>query len=365
MSPTPIRTTFAAVLAAGVAVAATACSAAPDDSGASASGAAASEFKPCIVSSIGGFDDRAFNQLNLEGVQGAADELGVEIGQAASNSSDQYDGNISAMIDNGCTLVVTIGFDMATATREAAKNNPDTEFVIVDSALSEDNGDPLTLDNVKPVLYNTAEASYLAGYVAAAASKTGVVGTFGGMQIPPVTAFMDGFAQGVAKYNEAHGANVKVLGWDDATQNGLFVGNFTDTTQASALSQSLLDQGADVIMPVAGTLVSAAATPLQDSGSDIALVGVDSDGYVLNTDFQDLFLTSVLKNMAITTKDVVLEAAKGDFSSDTYTGTLSNEGVGIAPLHDRESSVDPAVLDEVAALQKQIADGEIIVTTGK
>jgi basic membrane protein A len=365
MSLTHFRTATTAALTAGILLAATACSAAPEADGGASSGAAASDFKPCIVSAIGGFDDRAFNQLNLEGVQGAADELGVEVGQASSNSSDQYDGNITAMIDNGCTLIVTIGFDMATATRDAAKDNPDTDFVIVDSALSEDNGDPLTLDNVKPVLYNTAEASYLAGYVAAAASKSGMVGTFGGMQIPPVTAFMDGFAQGVEKYNEAHGADVKVLGWDREAQNGLFVGNFTDTTQAAALSQSLLDQGADVIMPVAGTLVSAAATPLQDSGSDIALVGVDSDGYVLNTDFQDLFLTSVLKNMAITTKDVVLEAANGGFSSDTYTGTLSNDGVGIAPLHDRESSVDPAVLDEVEELQQQIADGDIIVETGE
>lgn len=361
MSHPTIRTAFTAALALGVAVTATACSA---DEGA-ASDDPSSDFKPCIVSSVGGFDDRAFNQLNLEGVQAAADELGVEVGQSASNSPDQYDGNIAAMIDSGCTLVVTIGFDMATATRDAAESNPDIDFVMVDSALSDDNGDPLTLDNVKPVLYNTAEASYLAGYVAAAASTSGIVGTFGGMQIPPVTAFMDGFAQGVDKYNDAHGADVTVLGWDYATQNGLFVGNFTDTTQAAALSQNLLDQGADVIMPVAGTLVSAAATPLQDSTTEVALVGVDSDGYELNAGFKDLFLTSVLKNMAITTKDVVLEAGNGDFDSDVYTGTVANDGVGIAPLHDRESSVDPAILDEVAELQKQVADATIVVKTGE
>ncbi|BDI21565.1 BMP family protein [Herbiconiux sp. L3-i23] len=356
------KTIGAAALIGSVLIAVAGCAPAPAETG--GTGDAASDFKPCIVAQVGGFDDRAFNELNLEGLMEAADELGVETGQAESDGSDQYAGNITAMLDNGCTLIETIGFDMADATREAAEANPDTEFVLVDSTLSDADGEPLELDNVKPVLFNTAEASYLAGYVAAAASKTGTVGTFGGLQIPPVTAFMDGFAQGVEKYNEAHGTDVGVVGWDYAAQNGLFIGDFVDTTKAANFTQSLIDQGADVIMPVAGTLVGSAASAARDSGAAVFLIGVDSDQYVLYPDYEDLFLTSVLKNMQISTKDVVLAAADDDFDSSIYTGTIANGGVGIADLYTNADAVAAEVLDEVAELQDQIADGTLVIATG-
>ena len=73
-------------------------------------------------------------------------------------------------------------------------------------------------------MFNTAEAAYLGGYLAAGMSKTGTVGTFGGIQIPTVTVFMDGFADGVDKYNADNGTDVKLLGWDKAKQDGLFAG---------------------------------------------------------------------------------------------------------------------------------------------
>src|SRR5680860_1227235 len=109
------------------------------------------------------------------------------------------------MVDQGCNFILTVGFALANATRDAAKDNPDVNFAIIDSALSNDDFSPLALDNVKPVLYDTAQAAFLAGYLAAGTTTTGVVATYGGLQFPSVTIFMDGFVDGVAKHNEDKG----------------------------------------------------------------------------------------------------------------------------------------------------------------
>ena len=98
----------------------------------------------------------------------------------------------------------------------------------------------------------TDEAAFLAGYLAAGVSKSGVVGTFGGINIPPVTIFMDGFYHGVQHYNKTKGTSVQVLGWDPATKEGLFTNNFSNLDDGRAFAKNLNDEGADIVMPVAG-----------------------------------------------------------------------------------------------------------------
>ena len=141
---------------------------------------------------------------------------------------------------------MTVGFSLGDATRTAAQANPDTEkFTIVDE---NPDGDPATEDvfepiaNVKPLLFNTAEAAYLAGYLSAGMSETGTVGTFGGIKLPTVAVFMDGFYDGVVKYNEDNGADVKLLGWDKAKQDGLFAGKFDSPTDGKNLAKNLIQQ---------------------------------------------------------------------------------------------------------------------------
>lgn len=349
--------TGAAVLGASALVL-TGCGTAPADGEAAASD---SDFVPCAVSDVTGFDDRDFNQLSYEGVVAAAEQLGVETKTAESASEDQYAGNIQALIDQGCTYILTVGFSLANATRDAAQQSPDIDFALVDSAVSDADGNPLVLDNVKPVLFDTAQAAALAGYLAAGASETGIVGTYGGMPFPSVTVFMDGFQVGVEHYNEVHGTAVELLGWDRETQDGLFVGGFTDQIKAATLTDGLIDQGADVIMPVAGSLFEASAAAAQERGGKVALIGVNGDVYDRVPAFREQYLTSVLKNLTTATEAVTLEAGEGDFSNAPYVGTLENDGVGIAPLHDWESRLDPALIDEVEELRQQIISGDFVV----
>ena len=362
MTITTRKATLGGLASLGVLALLAACAPAPTDDNAG-SGGTDSDFLPCVVSDFGGFDDQSFNQSSFEGISKASEELGVEFKQAESASEDQYAGNVTSMVDQGCDFVLTVGFALANATRDAAQANEDVNFAIIDSALSNDDFSPLSLDNVKPVLYDTAQAAFLAGYLAAGTSQTGTIGTFGGLQFPSVTIFMDGFADGIDYYNEAKGTDVKLSGWDKASQSGLFAGGFDDISAGKTLSQGLIDAGADIILPVAGPLFQGTAQAITESGKDVAIVGVDSDLFLTAPEFDALYLTSVTKSMTDATDLIITDAAAGDFSSDPYVGTLENEGVGLAPLHEWESKVDPALVTEVDDIKAQIISGDIVVTS--
>ena len=163
-------------------------------------------FTACQVTDIGGVDDKGFNATSWKGVQDAVAKHGIGSKLLESNAETDYVPNLNSFVSEGCDIIVSVGFLMGEATANAAKENPESKFAIVDFAY-----DP-TIPNVMGLIYNTDEAAFLAGYLAAGVSKTGIVGTFGGINIPPVTIFMDGFVAGVNHYNKTKGTNVTVLG---------------------------------------------------------------------------------------------------------------------------------------------------------
>ncbi|MFD5226820.1 BMP family protein [Microbacterium sp. NPDC058342] len=357
----PISTTkkmLGATIAAGVVLALAGCGQAPtnEPGGDGGDKPAASDFQTCIVSDFGGFEDKSFNQLSLEGAEKAADEIGVPIKQAQSNAETEYAPNVENMVSEGCNAIVTVGFALATATVDAANANPDTDFILIDDA-----GGDAKPDNVKPLLYNTAEAAFMAGYLSAGYTKTGKVGTFGGMEFPTVTIFMDGFKQGVDHYNEQNDKDVAVVGWDGKT--GSFTGGFEANQDAKTVATNIIDQGVDVLFPVGGPIYQSGLQAIKESGKDIALIGADADLFNTDPTTADFVLTSVLKGMDISTYEAVMSAADGEFSGDPYIGTLENEGVGIAPLHNFESKVDAELVTQVDQIKQDIIDGKITVTS--
>lgn len=350
-----------AVLLAGSTLAA--CGEAPDKNGE----AAGNDYLPCIVSDAGGFDDKSFNQLSYEGVKEAADELGSKFKEFESKSDNDYTGALESFVADGCDTIVAVGFKLAPATKVSAKANPDIEYILIDD--SGDGGDDgKTFDgktdapNIKPILYNTAEAAFLAGYAAADYSKTGKVGTYGGVPIPTVTIFMDGFKQGVEYYNKTKKKNVKVVGWE-GNNKGVFTGGFDANETATNTAKQVLDQGVDVILPVGGPIYQGALTAIEDGGKDVALIGVDADFFETDPNTKDVVLTSILKDMKVSTYDAVLAAGKGDFDGAAYIGTLENEGVDLAPFHTFEEKVSPTLTDELETVKAGIIDGSIKVTS--
>jgi len=315
----------------------------------------APSIKVCQVTDTGGIDDKSFNTTAWKGVEDAMSTLGVEGKYLESQQQTDYERNINAFIEEGCDLIVTVGFLLGDATAAAAEANPDQKFTIVDYAY-----DP-TFANVVGQVFNTQEAAFLAGYLAAGLTQTGKIGTFGGIQIPPVTVFMDGYALGAAHYNEVHGTSVEVLGWDPAAQTGLFTGNFESLEDGRNLGQSLMDEGADIIMPVAGPVGLGTAAAAEERGG-IYIIGVDADWVLTNPQYEAITLTSVLKNMDITTFNVIQSVIDGSFAGGVTVGTLENGGVGLAPFHSMDSMVSSDLKAELETVSQQVISGELSAT---
>ena len=308
--------------------------------------------KACQVTDAGGIDDKSFNATAWKGVQDAEKELGVEAKYLESTQQTDYEKNINAFLEEGCDIIITVGFLLGDATAASAEANPDQKFSIVDYAY-----DP-GFNNVLGQVFNTDEAAFLAGYLAAGVSKTGKVGTFGGIQIPTVTVFMDGFSMGVDYYNQQKGTAVEVLGWDPAAQTGLFTGNFDSLDDGRAMGESLMDEGADIIMPVAGPVGLGTAAAAQERGG-VYIIGVDSDWTQTSPEFTDIVLTSVLKKMDVTTFEAINAALGGSFAGGVVVGNLENTGVDLAPYHDLASMVSSELQSEVDSIRQGIIDGTI------
>ncbi|NOX63538.1 MAG: BMP family ABC transporter substrate-binding protein [Chloroflexi bacterium] len=305
-----------------------------------------------MVSDIGGIDDKSFNQTAWKGVQDAIEKLGIDGTFLESQQQTDYEKNINEFLAQGKDLIITVGFLLSDATTKAAEANPDAHFAIVDF--------PSTAPNVQGMLFNVTEATFLAGYLAAGMSETGVVCTYGGINIPPVVDFMVGFQNGVEYYNEQKGADVQLLGWDNETQDGLFTGNFESTDDGRRFAENLFDEGCDVILPVAGPVGLGSAAAAQERG--LMIIGVDTDQYVSAPEFADAWLTSVLKNMDVAVFDTIKSAMEGNFKGgDNYIGTLANNGVGLAPFHEFEDKVPDDLKAELEQIKQDIIDGKIQV----
>ncbi len=314
-------------------------------------------YKACQVTDIGGVDDKGFNQTAWKGVQDAqANIKGVEGKLLESKAETDYVPNINSFVAEKCDMIITVGFLLGDATKAAAEANTGIKFSIVDFAY-----DP-TIPNVLGQVYNTDEAAFLAGYLAAGVSKSGVVGTFGGINIPPVTIFMDGFVRGVDYYNKAKGKTVKVLGWDPAKKEGLFTNNFDSLDDGKTFAKNLNDEGADIVMPVAGPVGQGSAALATELGVDkLKIIGVDVDQYATDPEHKGVFLTSVLKNMDSTTVAAIQQGVDGSFKGGVIVGTLASGGVGLAPYHDLDSAVPADLKAELDKLAAGIKDGSISV----
>jgi basic membrane protein A len=338
-------------------LAAAACGEAPVEtpSGSSPSSAAAA-YQACMVTDTGGIDDKSFNASAWAGLQAAKAEVpSVDPKYVASNAEADYEPNLRGFVTKKCNFVLSVGGLMGPATTKLAAENSTQQFGIVDSNSSG--------PNVYPMQFATHQAAFLAGYLAAGYTKSGKVATFGGMKIPPVTIFMDGFADGVAHYNKTKSKAVQVLGWDRAKQTGSFIDDFGSTAKAKALGNTFVAQGADILLPVAGRAGEGAADVAKTSGGKVAAIWVDQDGCKSAAQYCDVFLTTVVKNITDSVKQAVVAGANGQplAASPGYLGTLDNDGVSLAPYNQFESKVDQALKEEVTKLRDDIIAGTVKV----
>jgi len=310
------------------------------------------KFKACMVTDTGGVDDKSFNATGWKGVTDAMAQLDIDGKYLESKEVADFEKNINAFIAEKCDIIVTVGYLLGDATKAAAEANANVKFSIIDYGFFP------TIPNVVGQVSQTDEAAFLAGYLSAGVTKTGKVGTFGGMQIPTVTIFMDGFARGVAYYNEVHGTAVETLGWDANAETGLFTNDFSDQQKGNEMATSLMDEGADIILPVAGPVGLGAAAAVKARGNAY-IIGVDSDWFLTVPDYADITLTSIQKLMDVTTLEVIKTAKDGTFKGGNSVGTLANGGVTLSPFHNLDSMVSAELKAELETVKAGILSGEI------
>lgn len=330
--------------------------AAPSEAPSEAPSASAAAYKACMVSDVGGIDDNSFNENAWKGMEDAKAKLGVDVKFLESRAATDYEKNINQFVSEGCDMIVTVGFLLGDATKAAAEANPDIRFAIVDFAY-----DP-ALPNVEGLVYSTAEAAMLAGYVSAGMSQSKIMGTFGGINIGgPVTDFMDGFVAGANYWTRESGTDVRVLGWDPVAKEGSFTGDFDSLDNAKALTVPMLQEGADVILPVGGPIGGGAYAALQESSEQDYGIGVDVDWCQSAPQYCDILLTSILKKIDISVAAAVERGVNGETPMPVFVSTLANGGVDLGPFNQYESAVPQELKDGVASLKEKIISGEVKV----
>jgi len=307
------------------------------------------DLKVGMVSDVGGVDDASFNQNTWEGCKRADEKLKVCAKFIESAAQADYEKNITEFAEQKYDLIFTVGFLLNDATAKMAPLYPNAKFAGVDQWY-----DP-PIPNATAITFNVDEAAFPIGYLAAgwAVLKDAAdpqVGYVGGMKIPPVEQFIVAYEAGVKYYNEKKGTNVQV--------KGVYVGDFESPDQGKTAGKSLIDEGVDVIFGVGGKTGNGGLTAAKEAGK--WGIGVDVDQYNTLPNEKDILITSCMKRLDNAVYAVAELATKNQFPGGSlYVGTMTNNGVGLAPYHDFDKQIPDDLKKEVEDIKKGISDGSI------
>jgi basic membrane protein A len=313
--------------------------------------AAASTLKVGLVLDTGGRNDKSFNQLAFQGAEAAQAKYGIQFDSVVTTSvSDAlYFQNLSTYARGGYSLVIGVGFLMQNAMYKAAKAYPATKFALIDGAPTDPKGNTVNLKNVANLRFREQESGYLVGYMAGlmekgkvGAATHGVIGTMGGMPIPPVNRYIAGYIQGARAADP--GIKIK-LG---------YVGDFISTQKANNIGQGQVAEGADILFAVAGGAGNSYLKAAQQKG--VYGIGVDADQYFLGS----YMMTSAVKKVD---KAVLLEIGavkSGSFKGGDNLFTLKNNATGYGTIG---KMVPANIVAQVKAQEALIAAGTLVPTT--
>jgi basic membrane protein A len=250
-------------------------------------------------------------------------------------------------------MILGIGYLLGDAMKAAATKNPAIKFAIVDQPSG-------PASNLKGIEYQADESAFLVGYFAAAMTKSGKVATYGGIPIPPVTIWMDGYEYGVKYYNQVKNKNVTLLGWDAKTQTGKMLGGFDSTTEALAASVGFEQQGADYIFAVAGGMqATTAGNSMKTKKSNT--IWVDATVMGTGPQYASVVPISATKGLKEGVLAVIKEGYDGKFTNKAYLGTLKNKGVGYVITPAWSKKIPKSLQTELKDLAADIGAGIITI----
>ncbi|KGM50476.1 BMP family lipoprotein [Pseudooceanicola atlanticus] len=299
-------------------------------------GAAAAE--PAMIYDLGGKFDKSFNEAAFAGLTRFSEETGTEVREIELQSEAQREQALRRFADAGANPIVMTGFAFGNVLAEVAPDYPDTKFAIIDMVVDE--------PNVRSVVFNEHEGSYLVGMMAAMASETGTVGFIGGMDIPLIRKFACGYAQGVKAVNGDASVVANMTGTTPAAWN--------DPVKGSELTKAQISQGADVIYAAAGgTGVGVLQTAADE---DILSIGVDSNQNYMHP---GEVLTSMLKRVDNAVYDAMIAGA--DMETGFNVMGVANGGIDYAMDEYNAELVSEEMQTAVDEAKAAIASGELSV----
>ena len=306
--------------------------------------AEADAVKVGLVPDVGGVNDMSFNWSAYQGLVRSEDELGVvgTVYTTTQPAQAHYESKLQECVDDGNALCIAVGFNMADATLSKANANTVVDFAIVD----------FTYDsypsNLRGIDFASDEAGYLAGTLAGMMTVSDVIGAVGGMDIPPVANFIDGYR------NAAQCAN------PDVTVLVTYTGTFIDPDLGAQTAQAMISQEADIIFGVGGLTGNGAV--LTATQSSLWGIGVDTDQWFSlfmsgTVPGSDKLLTSAMKRIDNAVCDTISDELSDSFTSGTVRYGLSLQGVGLAPYHETDASVPQSVRGALARVERCIVLG--------
>lgn len=314
-----------------------------------------------LIVATGGLGDRSFNDISFWGAEMAAEEIADEYGVSVDDVLDyveprsiaEYEGFYHEFARAGeYDVIIGIGFDHAPTLEEVAPAYPDQKFVIIDAVAD--------ADNVASIVFRDQETGFLCGVVAGMLTETGKAGLLGGMDIPLIRRFVDGFTQGMQ--------------WVDADAEVIvrFVGDWGNPTLGKELSLEMYRAGADIIYGAAGASHLGTFAAAEENENWWA-IGTDMDQAWSAPEHADVIVASGLKRVDLAVYNEVMKALEGVWEAGVIEyGIFTEEGIGTGiavgsedafppyvVASDSEVEIPEEVVEKVVEAAEGILDGSI------
>jgi len=320
-----------------------------------------------IVFDIGGKDDRSFNAAAWAGVKCAETGmlpdgvtscgrpgLGIVLRDVEPGTPTSIEPAMRAFAERGYDLVIGVGFTQAPIMQIVAREYPNVQFAIIDGAIFEDDG-VTPMKNVASLVFKEHEGAYLVGVIAALTSRTGTIGFVGGMDIPLIRRFEQGYEQGARDARPDIKVVQNYVGVTDAAWN--------NPGKGKELSMAQIGKGADVIFAAAGNSGLGAFDAAEQAGVENGratrfVIGVDSNQNGVKPGF---VLTSMIKRVDTAVYNIVKEVAAGNFKGGFHVFGLESDAVGYAMDEFNKDLVSPQALAAAEAARRKIIAGQIKV----
>ncbi len=309
-----------------------------------------------IVFDIGGKNDRSFNAAAWEGGKRAQNELPICLYDVEPGNPTSIEPAMRAFAEKNFDLIIGIGFAQGPIMQKVAEDYPNIKFAIIDGVIFEKDG-KTPKSNVASLVFREHEGSYLVGMIAAAKSKTGVIGFLGGMDIPLIHKFETGYEEGARSVNP----NIRVI--DNYV--GVTDSAWNNPGKGKELALAQIEKGADVIFTAAGNSGLGAFDAVEQYGKNAQgeankfVIGVDSNQNMVKPGF---VLTSMVKRVDNAVYDAIKEVLEGRFKGGFHVFGLEKDGVAYAMDQYNKPLIPTDVITRVEESKGKIVAGEIKVT---